>query len=67
MKQFVPMEWKMNNGFDIKELENYYRKIEKLFLLKKALLEEYVMKYDNDDDIEFINFILTRKIIEIYQ
>ena len=67
MKQFVPMEWKMNNEFDIKELENYYRKIEKLFLLKKALLEEYVMKYDNDDDIEFINFILTRKIIEIYQ
>lgn len=57
----------MNNEFDIKELENYYRKIEKLFLLKKALLEEYVMKYDNDDDIEFINFILTRKIIEIYQ
>ena len=55
----------MNNEFDIKELENYYRKIEKLFLLKKALLEEYVMKYDNDDDIEFINFILTRKIIEI--
>ena len=57
----------MNNEFDIKELENYYRKIEKLFLLKKALLEEYVMKYDNDDDIEIINFILTRKIIEIYQ
>lgn len=57
----------MNNEFDIKELENYYREIEKLFLLKKALLEEYVMKYDNDDDIEFINFILTRKIIEIYQ
>ena len=57
----------MNNEFDIKELENYYRKIEKLFLLKKALLEEYVMKYDNDVDIEFINFILTRKIIEIYQ
>ena len=56
----------MNNEFDIKELENYYREIEKLFLLKKALLEEYVMKYDNDDDIEFINFILTRKIIEIY-
>ena len=57
----------MNHEFDIKELENYYREIEKLFLLKKALLEEYVMKYDNDDDIEFINFILTRKIIEIYQ
>ena len=57
----------MNNEFDIKELENYYREIEKLFLLKKALLEEYVMKYDNDDDIEFMNFILTRKIIEIYQ
>jgi hypothetical protein len=57
----------MNNEFDIKEVENYYREIEKLFLLKKALLEEYVMKYDNDDDIEFINFILTRKIIEIYQ
>ena len=57
----------MNNEFDIKELENYYREIEKLFLLKKALLEEYVMKYDNDDDIEFINFILTRKTIEIYQ
>jgi len=57
----------MNNEFDIKELENYYRKIEKLFLLKKVLLEEYVMKYDNDDNIEFINFILTRKIIEIYQ
>lgn len=57
----------MNNEFDIKELENYYREIEKLFLLKKALLEEYVMKYDNDDDIEFMNFMLTRKIIEISQ
>ena len=57
----------MNNEFDIKELENYYREIEKLFLLKKAFLEEYVMKYDNDGDIEFINFILTRKIIEISQ
>ena len=57
----------MNNEFDIKELENYYREIEKFFLLKKVLLEEYIMKYDNDDDIEFINFILTRKIIEIYQ
>jgi len=31
MKQFVPMEWKMNNEFDIKELENLIDRLESLY------------------------------------
>ena len=49
------------------ELEEYYREIENLFLFKESLLEEYLMKFDNESDISVIDYILTTKIVEMVE
>ena len=47
------------------ELEDYYERLEKLFLFKKELLEEYYSNYGLESDIPYIDNLLTKKILEM--
>ena len=48
------------------ELEDYYERLEKLFLFKRKLLEEeYFGNYGLESDIPYIDNILTKKILEM--
>ena len=49
------------------ELEEFYREIESLFLFKESLLEEYLMKCDNESDISVMDYILTKKIVRMME
>lgn len=57
----------MENEYDLDmlELKDCYDRAEKLFLYKGTLLEEFLMKYDRDSDIQYIDYVLTKKILEI--
>ena len=46
-------------------LKDYYKELEKLFLFKKGLLEEYYGNYGLESDIPYIDNILTKKILEM--
>ena len=46
------------------ELEDYYERLEKLFLFKRKLLEEYFGKYGLESDIPYIDNLLMNKILE---
>ncbi len=51
---------------DLIELGDYYNKLVKLFLYKNALLEDFINKdCDNDSDIEYVNYLLTKKILQM--
>lgn len=47
------------------EFEDYYKRLEKLFLLKRKLLEEYFGNYGLESDIPYIDNMLTKKILEL--
>ena len=47
------------------ELKSFYDEIEDLFLYKRSLVENYLMRYDNEGDIEVIDYLLTNKIISM--
>ena len=47
------------------EFEEYYERLEKLFLLKRKLLEEYFCNYGLESDIPYIDNMLTKKILEL--
>ena len=47
------------------ELEDYYERLEKLFLFKKELLEGYYSNYGLESDIPYIDNLLTKKILEM--
>ena len=47
------------------ELEDYYERLEKLFLFKRKLLEEYFGKYGLESDIPYIDNLLMNKILEM--
>ena len=47
------------------EFEDYYERLEKLFLLKRKLLEEYFGNYGLESDIPYIDNMLTKKILEL--
>lgn len=47
------------------EFEEYYERLEKLFLLKRKLLEEYFGNYGLESDIPYIDNMLTKKILEL--
>lgn len=46
-------------------LKDYYKELEKLFLFKKELLEEYYGNYGLESDIPYIDNLLTKKILEM--
>lgn len=46
-------------------LEDYYERLEKLFLFKKELLEEYYSNYGLESDIPYIDNLLMNKILEM--
>ena len=46
-------------------LEEYYKELEKLFLFKKELLEEYISNYELENDIPYMDYLLTKKILEM--
>ena len=47
------------------ELEDYYERLEKLFLFKRKLLEEYFGNYGLESDIPQIDNLLMNKILEM--
>lgn len=47
------------------ELEDYYERLEKLFLFKRKLLEEYYGNYGLESDIPYIDNLLMNKILEM--
>lgn len=47
------------------ELEDYYERLEKLFLFKKELLDAYFGNYGLESDIPYIDNLLTKKILEV--
>lgn len=47
------------------EFEDYYERLEKLFLLKRKLLEEYFGNYGLESDVQYIDNMLTKKILEL--
>ena len=47
------------------ELEDYYERLENLFLFKRKLLEEYFGKYGLESDIPYIDNLLMNKILEM--
>lgn len=57
----------MNNLYelDLIEIKSYYDELEILFQFKRNLLENYMMEFDNDGDVEFLDYLMTRKIIEM--
>ena len=46
-------------------LEDHYKELEKLFLFKKELLEEYNGNYELENDIPYMDYLLTKKILEM--
>ena len=46
-------------------LEDYYERLEKLFLFKKELLEGYYSNYGLESDIPYIDNLLMNKILEM--
>ena len=50
---------------DLIELKSYYEGLEKVFQLKRNLLEKYIIEYDNDGDVEYLDYLMTRKIAEM--
>ena len=46
-------------------LKDYYKELEKLFLFKKELLEEYISNYELESDIPYIDNLLMNKILEM--
>ena len=46
-------------------LKDYYKELEKLFLFKKELLEEYYGNYGLESDIPYIDNLLRNKILEM--
>ena len=46
-------------------LEDHYKELEKLFLFKKELLEEYNSNYELENDIPYMDYLLTKKILEM--
>ena len=50
---------------DLIELKSYYEGLEKVFQLKRNLLEKYIMEYDNYGDVEYLDYLMTRKILEM--
>ena len=59
----------MKNEYDldILELNETYDRAEKLFLYKATLLEDFLMKYEQENDIQYIDYVLTKKILEILE
>jgi len=57
----------MNNLYelDLTELKSYYEELELLFQYKRKLIDNYLMEYDNDNDVEYLDYLMTRKIIEM--
>ena len=57
----------MENEYDLDmlELKDCYKRAEKLFLYKGTLLEEFLMKYEQENDTQYIDYVLTKKILEI--
>lgn len=57
----------MNNLYelDLIEIKSYYDELEMLFQFKRNLLEKYMMENDNDGDVEYLNYLMIRKIIEM--
>ena len=57
---------KMKDEYDLDliELGDYYNDLVKLFLYKNALLEDFINK-DCDSDIEYVNYLLTKKILQM--
>ena len=47
------------------ELEDYYERLEKLFLFKRKLFEGYYGNYGLESDIPYIDNLLTKKILEM--
>jgi len=47
------------------EFEDYYERLEKLFLFKRKLLEEYYSNYGLESDIPYIDNLLMNKILEM--
>ena len=54
-----------NYDLHLIEFEEYYERLEKLFLLKRKLLEEYFGNYGLESDIPYIDNMLTKKILEL--
>ena len=58
----------MKNEYDLNmvELESYYKELITLFEYKRYLIEKFVMENDcANSDINLIDYLLTKKLIEM--